>query len=363
MVDTKRYSILIIDDNLADATFLMRLSRSIEDTPFDFHHETTSLGGLARIENEHFDCLLLDYQLDGIDGICLLKSIRESGNDIPVVAITGTGSEHVAVDAMKLDAQDYLTKGHVTPHTLNMAIRNAITRVALQRRNSEQQKELEAFVGMVSHDLRRPIRQIRTYATKLKDDSNDLNDQCQDYVDTIDAIAMRASKLISSLLEYTRHGRSECDCQSVDLNLVVQDVVTDIAAFISESKAEIKVSKLPTVIGDPVGLRQVFQNLINNGIKFNQSPTPTISIDRVTAKESDDNQVSIVIADNGIGIEPRFQSQVFDPLRRLHSQDEYEGVGLGLSTVKRIVDQHQGRIQIASSVGQGSQFRLSLPIS
>ncbi|OYP31057.1 hybrid sensor histidine kinase/response regulator [Rhodopirellula sp. MGV] len=349
--------ILMIDDNPADAHLVKRLLASVDGTPYSFLHVDNAPTGLTTLSGQTVDCVVLDYQLGAVSGIEILTQIRASGNDVPVIALTGEGSEFVAVETMKAGAQDYLVKGQVTADRLHRSIVNATKTVELERQLEEQKSELLSFTGMVSHDLRTPLRHLCQFAELLCGEVDQDNEDCKVYIEAIRSAGKRMTTLIDNLLEYAKYGRSSKDLVPVDLNLVLENVVADLTTEIRRANVELNIATLPEVFGDPTALGQLFQNLIGNGIKYNDSAKKAVWLTCTT----DSDQTIVSIRDNGIGIAEEYHLEVFRPLRRLHGASEYDGTGLGLATAARIAKQHQARIWLESEIGTGTTFHIAFP--
>ncbi|MCA9259632.1 MAG: response regulator [Planctomycetales bacterium] len=349
--------VLVIDDNPADAALVRRLLGKIESPRYQCVHETAWEQGADRAAREDFDCVLLDYCLGELDGVQVLQHLRESGVDMPVIACTGAGSEDVAVQALQAGAQDYLSKARLSAESLHLAISNAMEKVALQRLVNEQREELESFASIASHDLRSPLVHVRAYARLLEEDVTDLSEECRDHLLKIHAAVQRMTELIDGLLDYTRTGRRGTNLEDVDLNEVLSEVLADLATLLKNAGAEASVTPLPVVRGDKVGLRQLFQNLVANAVKYNRSAQPRVEV----SGEVDGDQWKLSVVDNGIGIEEQYLTEIFKPLRRLHTQQEFDGCGLGLACAARIVKQHSGKIWAESRVGHGATIHVLLP--
>ena len=220
-------------------------------------------------------------------------------------------------------------------------------------------KDLEQFAYIASHDLKEPLRIIgnfsgllaRAYKTKLDQDAFQ-------YIDFIEDGVKRMSNLINSLLTYSRVGRKEMKFQDIDLNKLVDIKLFDLSEVIKERNAKVIVEKLPTIYGEPEQIGMVFHNLINNAIKFNKQATPTVTIK--VAPSTNDAFWQFSVADNGIGIDPRYQQQIFEIFRRLHGKKDYEGTGIGLSVCQKIVFRHDGKIWLTSELGKGTTFYFTI---
>jgi signal transduction histidine kinase len=360
---TRTLRVLAVEDNSADANVLRRLLKKIPDFETEFLYRLDVETGRQALEEHEIDCRFLDYQLGQSTGLEVLTAIRESGNDVPIIVLTGAGNEAVAVEAMKRGAQDYMVKddmvrGGMTPQALRRAVQNALGKVELERRIAEKQQELEQFVSVVAHDLQNPLSAVKDHVELIRDFyGNSLDETGRGFVVASIRVLERMSGMISSLLEFSRVGRSTKPLEPVDLQTVLDAVLSNLQPLIRERRTRIEIGTLPLVLGDPLSLIQLFQNLVANAIKFQDGGQAVVQID--SFREEDGWRVSV--ADNGIGIDSEHHDEIFAPFRRLHAGSGYEGSGIGLATCKRIVDQHRGRIWVESETGAGTVFHFTLP--
>jgi signal transduction histidine kinase len=348
---------LVIDDNRADAEILRRNLEKIEE----FNVQVATLHTASDVEihlSKHdYDCLMLDYRLGAVSGLDVLHTIRGSGNDVPVVFLTGFGNESIAVEAMKRGAQDYLAKDNVAPQVLQRSLSNAIHRVALERRVREKKKELEHFVSVVAHDLQQPLCAVRGNMELIRDFyAGSLDDTARGFVESAISMSGRMSAMIEALLAYSRVGRSAKALRTVDLNDCLETVTNALATVIGTSGGQVVFDNLPCVEGDEQALVQLVQNLVGTGLKFRGKANPVVSV----SADREGDRWHIVVRDNGIGIDRKHHEEIFAPFKRLHSRAEFEGTGVGLATCKRIVDQHRGQIWLDSEPGRGSAFHFTL---
>lgn len=247
-------------------------------------------------------------------------------------------------------------------------IRHDITerrRVAdeLQRRGellAAANKELEAFSYSVSHDLRAPLRHIDGYAALLrKSVEQSLNEKGARYIQTISDAAKQMGQLIDDLLVFSRMGRQELLRTSVNLEQVIKTILLDLRLDLQGREISWKIAPLPEVKGDPAMLRQVFVNLITNAIKFTGTrPKATIEIG---VDRSNHAEIVIFVRDNGVGFDMEYAPKLFGVFQRLHRADEFEGTGIGLANVRRIVHRHGGRTWAEGVPDKGATFFIALP--
>ncbi|MBX3442909.1 MAG: PAS domain S-box protein [Planctomyces sp.] len=219
-------------------------------------------------------------------------------------------------------------------------------------------RDLEQIAYAASHDLQEPLRAVAGYCQLLQlEHSHMLGGEAADYLRKAVDGTLRMHTLINGLLSYARMQRSSEPFATVDVGAVVHESLQDLTAMIQESRASIRVGTLPTLPGDAAQLRQLFQNLVGNAIKYRSDRPLEISI----AAERFDDEWSFCVADNGIGIPAESREQIFMIFQRLHTRDRYPGTGLGLTLCKRIVEGHGGRIWVEGDADAGSRFRFVLP--
>jgi light-regulated signal transduction histidine kinase (bacteriophytochrome) len=227
------------------------------------------------------------------------------------------------------------------------------------RRLEEKVREMDDFTHVVSHDLKEPLRGIEAFAGFLLEDYADrLDEEGKRYLGFLKQSAVRMKDLIHDLLTLASLSRKAPTLQPVDLNAVVSRVERDLEYSIRSKQAEVRTAgSLPTVTGDPTQLGELFKNLVSNAVKFNVSERPTVTI-----SATDDNGFArITVADNGIGIDPRYHARIFDLFERLHPQEEFEGTGAGLAICKKIVESYGGKMWVESELAKGSTFIFTLP--
>lgn len=226
---------------------------------------------------------------------------------------------------------------------------------------TDANKELEAFCYSVSHDLRAPLRHIDGYVARLRKLIADkLDEKGQHYLKTVSASAKEMGQLIDDLLVFSRVGRIEMQRTGVDLSVLLQQAMMSAHVEANGRNIEWKQSPLPVVKGDPALLKQVFLNLISNAVKYTRPRDPArIEIGQVGEPNG---ETVVFVKDNGVGFEMEYAHKLFGVFQRLHRSDEFEGTGVGLANVRRIIQRHGGRTWAEGEVGNGATFYFSLPM-
>lgn len=235
----------------------------------------------------------------------------------------------------------------------------------VRERTAELEKtnyELLQFTSVASHDLKEPLRKISVFGKLLREKAADrLDESLLKFTDNIIQSSGRMTNLIDDLLMFSRLSQSDLPLERVDLNALLTQIVSDLEITISEKKASINFTDLPIVSGIALQLGQVFQNLISNSLKFSRdgvSPVITISSSRINKNGREFNRINYV--DNGIGFDNIHAEKIFEIFQRLHSKDKFEGTGVGLAIVKKIIAMHDGQIR-GHSDGGGATFEILLP--
>ncbi|RYY93421.1 MAG: histidine kinase, partial [Chitinophagaceae bacterium] len=242
----------------------------------------------------------------------------------------------------------------------------ALLEEKVQERTAELEQrnyDLLQFASVASHDLKEPVRKISIFSQLLEENlANKLDPASARYLGNIVSSSRRMLRLIDDLLSFSRLSHSELDFAPVDLNELLQRILEDLELPIGEKNASFHIGTLPTVEGIALQLGQVFQNLIANSLKFvHPDRPPQITLQAEDRDGEQGREWVLRYSDNGIGFRPDQSDKIFEVFQRLHSREKFEGTGVGLAIVKRIVDSHHGQIRASGQEGGGATFEIVLP--
>ena len=248
---------------------------------------------------------------------------------------------------------------------------NATLEQRVSQRTAEleaRNRELQEFAYVASHDLQEPLRKVRTFAGLLvSEHADEVGEEVHSYLSRIQNATQRMTTLIADLLAYSRITTQAHTFVRVDLGAVVEDVLSDLQVRLEETAGHVDVGPLPEIEADPLQMRQLFQNLIGNALKFHRPEVPPVvqvqgRIEPATDAEGGDGPIChLEIADQGIGFSQEYAHRIFAPFQRLHGRGQYEGTGIGLAICRRIAERHGGHIWAQSEPGRGSTFIVRLP--
>jgi light-regulated signal transduction histidine kinase (bacteriophytochrome) len=208
--------------------------------------------------------------------------------------------------------------------------------------------------------LQEPLRKVLAFGDRLANKYGDLLDETgRDYLKRMRDASQRMQTLINDLLAFSRVSTRAQPFDKVNLNSLIQEVISDLENQIDRTQGKLEISDLPRIEADPTQMHQLLQNLINNGLKFHREDIPPIV--QVSANILG-TECQISVKDNGIGFDMQYLNRIFKPFQRLHGRQEYEGSGMGLAICRRIVERHSGEITAVSALGEGSTFMVTLPI-
>lgn len=348
------YRVLIIDDSEDDREAIRRMLTRGTANSYDVIEAANGDEGVRQFHHARPHCILLDYSLPGRNGVAVLEEIRRTDPFAAAVMLTGQGSETIAVDVMKAGAQDYLTKDVISRDTLERAIANAITRQELASKLEQQRQSLEVFSRAMAHDLKEPLRTIRSFGGVVRR-SETLSDQDGQMLDHVLRAADNMEELIAAITRYTRvEAQGNIRREPVSMAAIAEQVRANLMDQIGTSGATIEERDLSVVDGDRTLLVQLLQNLVSNAIRYCGDAPPTITLSMAQLPDA----VEFRVADNGPGVPESYREEIFKPFRRLVGR-EVAGSGLGLSICRRIAELHGATIRCDVAPGGGALFVMS----
>jgi signal transduction histidine kinase len=355
--------ILVIEDNHEMNGFIAQtLSTEYRiDVAFDGHQ------GLLKATRSKPDLVLTDVMMPGMSGDILVQTIRAHPemDAIPILILTAKADEELRIKLLRSGAQDYVMKPF-SVEELRARVNNLVSaKQALDHNRSLTKhlnalnKELESFSFSVSHDLRSPLRAISALSGVLAEDfSSHLPQDARELLEKIVSNAARMSDLIDGLLNLSRLGSQPLSRRAVALSGLIQEVLKELGNDVSTpAQYDIEVSPLPDCEGDPVLIKQLLFNLLSNAFKFSRHKESAVV--KIGCQQAFGENIYFV-RDNGAGFDMNFADKLFGPFQRLHTEGEFEGTGVGLSIVKRIVQRHGGRIWAEAEVNKGATFYFTL---
>jgi signal transduction histidine kinase len=412
MIKPLRIKILLVDDKENN---LLSMESIFDRDGYQLIRASSGKEALKILLKEHdFTLILMDVEMPDVNGFEAATLIyqREKLQHIPIIFITAHsyGDENMfkgykagAVDYIYKPIQSELLRAKVAVFVdlynknhmlmaqeqklkaINRSLEIEIKdRIASEEKvkelnkkllkNIEQlestNKELDQFAFIASHDLQEPLRKIRTFSNRiLSKYRTNIDEEGQMYMDKMQNACERMQTLINDILTFSKIAASKEERVKSNMNLILDEVLQELDMQIQEKNAKIHIDKLPEVQVFPRLIKPLFQNLLNNSLKYHRKDlAPEIWITGEIAFTQDVNGNSgnkycrIHVQDNGVGFEQQYAEQIFTMFKRLHSNSEYAGTGIGLAICKKIVEQHQGYIYARSSPMQGAQFTISLPI-
>lgn len=294
--------------------------------------------------------------------------IRKDGSFFPVAFTASPIVENGVPIGTVIEVRDTSEEKRIQEELRDKEVKaKEMLELKVKERTAELEKsnyELLQFASVASHDLKEPLRKISIFSKMLKDKSgNQMDASMQRYLNNIISSAGRMTTLIDDLLAFSRLSQSNISFQPTNLNTLLQQILTDLEIAISEKKAEINISDLCTIDGIPLQLGQVFQNLISNSLKFTHPDrTPEIWISSQIINQRGKEKCRIVYRDNGIGFKNTYAEKIFEIFQRLHTKEKYEGTGVGLAIVKKLISLHNGTIIASGEENEGAEFEIILPL-
>jgi len=405
--------ILVVDDR---ADNLLSIEVILEKDNYTIVKANSGKAALKVLLNDHdFSLILMDVQMPELNGYETATIIyeRDKLRNIPIIFITANNyDEDFMFRGYRMGGVDYIYKP-INPELLRakvavfvelysknqqlmlqekklLAANEFLQKEIEERKVSEERvkhlneqlvakneslkqmnEELDQFAYMASHDLQEPLRKIQVFSDKILRNNN-FDPDSEKYFGKIINSSKRMQNLINNLLDFSRHTVSSNDFKKTSLNELVKNVLTELDVEIEKSNARINYENLPVVSAVPGLMQQLFYNLFSNAIKF-RKPAVDLVIDvkaekmnpldlsKFTKYSQGKNFYKITVQDNGIGFDDKYAEDIFRVFKRLHSYQEFEGTGVGLSICKKIVEKHHGFIKAESKIDKGSTFIIGLP--
>lgn len=382
------HKILAVDDS---ATYLNELAEALRGEGYDVVPARSGEEALELLAVQSVGCILLDLIMPGLGGTETCRRIKSAPivRDIPLIMLTAMEDRQAMLEGFSAGADDYISKSSefdVLKARVRVQIRRkqfedenrrireelltkeleaadaraarelAETRAELVAELERKNKELEAFSYSVSHDLRTPLRAIDGFSQALVEDYPDKLDATgQNYLKRIRSAAQRMGELIDDMLQLSKVSRAEIHAQPLDLSALAREIAAGLSA--GGRKVEVRIEDGLVTKADRQLMKIVMENLLGNAWKFTgKAENPSVEIGATTVPEGK----AFYIRDNGAGFDMALADKMFQPFRRLHSEAEFPGTGVGLATIHRVIDRHGGRIWAEGKVGSGATFFFTL---
>jgi signal transduction histidine kinase len=406
--------ILVVDDREDN---LFSIEAILEKDKYEIVKASSGRAALKILLQQHdFSLILMDVQMPDLSGFETANIIyqRDKLKDIPIIFITAHNyDEDVIFKGYKMGAVDYIYKPinpellrvkvgvfvelyrknlQLLQHETKLLTANRVLQKEIEERKASEEKvrilnaqlvennahlktvneELDQFAYIASHDLQEPLRKIQVFSDKILL-KNNVDTETDKYFKKIISSSKRMQLLINDLLSFSRHSISAADFKETSLTHLVKEAINELEIEIENTHATILFDRLPVMRVIPSLMQQLFYNLINNALKFRKktvAPEIHISAQKITAAEIAARPQSsngsyyyrITVNDNGIGFDNKYANDIFMLFKRLHSQHEFEGTGVGLSICKKIVEKHNGSLRAVSELQKGSSFIITLPV-
>jgi signal transduction histidine kinase len=404
-------NILVVDDREDN---LLSIEAILQKDNYNIFKANSGRAALKILLHQYdFSLILMDVQMPDMNGLETATIIyeRDKLKAIPIIFITAySNDEEFIFKGYKMGGVDYIYKP-INPELLRakvgvfvelyrknhqliihekklLSANQSLQKEIEERKFSEEKihllnkqllennlhlkavnEELDRFAYVASHDLQEPLRKIMIFSDKIlsvKDDQPEV----EKYLNKITSSSQRMKILINNLLQFSRDSINAADFVNVDLNALIKEAMIELEVEIEKTEAAIHVERLPIIYAVPGLIRQLFYNLLSNALKFKRKenkPVINISYKKIEPGISEKkylkgiNYYEISVSDNGIGFDEEYSEEVFKVFKRLHSNEEFEGTGVGLSICKKIVDKHNGYITAVSNKNEGAIFVIELP--
>jgi two-component system NtrC family sensor kinase len=383
--------ILAVDDS---QTYLHELASALRDEGYDVVLAHSGEEAIEMLAVQSVDCILMDLMMPGMGGQEACRRIKSSATlrNIPLIMLTAVEDRQALINGLATGADDYIAKSHefdvlrariqaqirrkqfedenrrIRDQLLHSELEAAEARAARQIAEAKAElveeleyknQELEAFSYSVSHDLRAPLRSIDGFSQALLEDCGEsLDETARGYLRRIKTAGDRMSELIEDMLQLSRVSRAEVNRKSVDISALAQAVADNLTQQNPERKVSLQIQPGLQAEADAGLMKVLFENLLGNAWKFTQRAERACIEVKL---ESSADEFIFLVKDNGAGFDMAYASRMFQPFQRMHSASDFPGTGIGLATVRRVVDHHGGRVWAEGTVGAGATFFFTIP--
>jgi signal transduction histidine kinase len=359
--------VLIVDDDEDDYILTRDLLVEGRRNDVEVAWEADPAQALHRMTQEEWSAVMLDHLLGPVTGLQLLQQARQEGLRLPpVILLTGLGDRQVDLEAMAAGAADFLHKGEMEASRLEHTLRYCVWRhealLAIEAQQAELKRSnvaLQQFASVVSHDLRNPLHAIRGNLELLTLTKGKLDDRAEKLLAAANRNVVRMERMLEDLMVLATVQADRSMMQLVSLDALLDQALDVLRERFGAAGAVVSRSPLPVVRGQPTPLLQLFQNLLDNSLKFRGS-TPLHLEVRAVCQGS---RWQISLEDNGIGVPEESADEIFEVFTRLHAAPDATGSGMGLPICRSVVERHQGRIWLEQAESGGCRFVFTLPAS
>ena len=346
--------ILIIDDTPDHIAFAGNLLRN---EGYRVYAVTNGRAALNFLEKHHPDLIMLDIKMEEMDGLEVCRIIKQDSkiSDIPIIFLTAETKPEVIKQGFELGGCDYVVK----PFIREEYLARVKTHLNISRQNQAlvaANTELNLFCSAVSHDLKSPLIVIKMLIAELK---NELGaDESEDVYKIMNMISDKSEKLtvmIERLLEFSKLYNVEPKMENLDIGLMAKEIFNELKSLEPERNVILQCDDLPQIKGDSILISMLLKNILSNSMKFTRYRTKAV----INIKNCSNSDYTVIsISDNGAGFDMAYSDKLFKVFHRLHDEDEFEGTGVGLALVDRIMRNHGGKVEAYGKIGEGAEFRL-----
>ncbi|MBZ4670393.1 MAG: response regulator receiver sensor signal transduction histidine kinase [Oscillospiraceae bacterium] len=346
--------ILIVDD-MPD--YIAFASSILKDEGYKVYAASSGKAALKFLEGHRPDLIVLDIKMSGMDGLEVCKAIKSNRQtqDIPVIFLTSEANADVISQGFEIGCCDYVVKPFVKKEYL-ARIRTHLQISRQSRELAAAYKELDMFCSAVSHDLKSPLNVISMLVSSLEDElCNDNKEEAFAIAGMIKNKSVQLTIMIERLLEFSHMCNIQPNIRELDLNKIFYDVFKELHDIEPERNIEMISGIIPPVSGDEVLIRLAVKNILSNAFKFTRKRKNAVIAVNFYEKE---DYLAVLVKDNGAGFDMRYHEKLFKVFQRLHDAEDFEGSGIGLALVDRIMKRHGGKVSISGEVDKGAEICL-----